>query len=426
MPASDQGITLSDFGVAFGSFVALSDLNLVVQNPSMTVLMGPAGSGKSTLVRTLAGLNAAQPAFRTWGTCTLPERAPALVRQRAQLYLSSVRENLLSGLPDRSLLTRTEQEVRLRDELKRFELPALASQLDVEVNQLSLADQRIISISRVLLSQPSVLMVDEPTSTLTDAESQPILDLLARQSEERAVIIVTHHQARARRLGGTMVLIAAGTAREVAPVESFFREPSTAAGKQFVRTGGCEVPSPNASPEDLAPGAEPPPKVPPEHRTSRYSGPNGFYWLISGQLGGAPRPGVTVALETDLEALKRTGATRLVNLEEEVVYSLDAVREKGLDVRHFPVVDMDAPDVAAAKEHCAAVEAELLAGEVVVVHCRAGLGRTGTMLTAQLIWRGQSAPEAVEQSRSVNPRWIQSDTQLAFLDRFGKSLRGVF
>ena len=55
-------------------------------------------------------------------------------------------------------------------------------------------------------------------------------------------------------------------------------------------------------------------------------------------------------------------------------------------------------------------------GRVLAFHCRAGLGRTGTLLAAVLIWRGQGAVEAIETARAVHPRWIQSQEQFAFLE----------
>jgi atypical dual specificity phosphatase len=58
--------------------------------------------------------------------------------------------------------------------------------------------------------------------------------------------------------------------------------------------------------------------------------------------------------------------------------------------------------------------------ERVVVHCHAGLGRTGTVLAALLVWEGAEARTAIAHVRSVNPRFIQSEAQLAFIRRFAE------
>jgi atypical dual specificity phosphatase len=64
-------------------------------------------------------------------------------------------------------------------------------------------------------------------------------------------------------------------------------------------------------------------------------------------------------------------------------------------------------------------------GDVVAFHCRAGLGRTGTMLAAQLVWAGHPPRAAIDTVRSINPRCIQSDAQIQFLRQFEISLRGA-
>jgi atypical dual specificity phosphatase len=85
--------------------------------------------------------------------------------------------------------------------------------------------------------------------------------------------------------------------------------------------------------------------------------------------------------------------------------------------------DMGAPSIAAARTHCREVARLMDAGEVVALHCRAGLGRTGTMLAAQLVHEGASALDALEAVRRVEPRWVQSHEQIEFLERFAADER---
>ena len=113
---NDSVLSLKDFGVAFGERVILSSVTFDVPDTGVVVLMGPSGTGKSTLLRTIAGLSSASPSHRTWGTSTFTgvsieesDEVPALVSQSAQLMMSSVLENIVSGLPERHTLTQKDQ-----------------------------------------------------------------------------------------------------------------------------------------------------------------------------------------------------------------------------------------------------------------------------------------------------------------------------
>ncbi len=442
-------LTLQGFGVAFGRRVILACINLSVPKRGSTNLVGPAGTGKSTLIRTLAGLNDAQPAMRTWGVvevdgAVVPSKyrrkadrrgAPAgvenrrrigLVLQDARFLTATVRENLASGLNNRSSLTRAEQEERLEATLASNQLSELIDHLDEDAISLPPGLQRRLAIIRAALSCPAVLCADECSAGLSSEEAIEVVSLLALQARERAVVFVTHNQAHARALGGRTVLLAGGRIQEETDTEDFFLSPVGAAAQSFVRTGNCSVPGPNAKKEDLADWVEPPPTLPASARAvaaSRYVGPNGFFWLRPGQLGGLPRPGIVATLDDDLAGLKRLGVTVLITLEEEQTVAPRACSDVAIHCRFFPIVDMMAPSSLDAATLCKEIDAFLEGGEVVALHCRAGLGRTGTMLACHLIWRGVVALEAFETVRRINPLFIQSDEQIDFLSRFAASLK---
>jgi atypical dual specificity phosphatase len=306
-----------------------------------------------------------------------------------------------------------------------------------------------------------------------------VLALIAAEAGRRAVLVTTHNQNHARRLGGTTALLVGGRIVEHRPTAEFFDDPRTAPARQFVRTGSCYPPEQEASDDEepAAPGSGPgrgepaadtagrpgPPTVvanpsvrrepssasPPapdaggsapalpeprdlsaERRRQIAAagagafGPRGFRWLRPGRLGGTPRPGLLDDTpDADLAALAQIGVTVLVTLEEEPFDSASLARH-GIEPAFSPVRDMEAPAVEAAAALCGRIAAWNAAGRAVAVHCRAGLGRTGTQMAAQLIWEGAGPLEALEAVRRIDPRWVQSEAQVQFLRRFAARVKG--
>jgi atypical dual specificity phosphatase len=246
-----------------------------------------------------------------------------------------------------------------------------------------------------------------------------LLAYLREEATRRALLVVLHNQQHARLLGGTAVLIAGGYVQEEQPIPQFFDAPISDVAQEFVRSGTCAVASPGTPPEHLDESIPPPKALPTAalNHSGSASGPRGFLWLRPGKLAGTPLPGVYFEMEYDLKALQRVGITTLVTLTET---ALDESRLApfGLKSVWEPVPDMAAPTVEQAMRLCQTIDLLHVRGEVVAVHCRAGMGRTGTVLAAYLVWKGYGALKALETVRSIEPRWVQSQVQVAFLKEF--------
>jgi atypical dual specificity phosphatase len=116
--------------------------------------------------------------------------------------------------------------------------------------------------------------------------------------------------------------------------------------------------------------------------------------------------------------------TKLITLLEKQL-DPEPMKEFGIDCLWLPINDMEAPKLEEAIEWCQRVEGFIRDGLVTAYHCKAGMGRTGTMLAAQLIWEGMQALEALETARKVEPSWVQSEVQVKFLEDFEKKVKNL-
>jgi atypical dual specificity phosphatase len=145
-----------------------------------------------------------------------------------------------------------------------------------------------------------------------------------------------------------------------------------------------------------------------------------FRWILPGKLAGSARPGLLHPLEEDLRFLRRIGIGMVVTLTERPLP--DRVREPGVGLEwiHFPIPDMGVPTPRTAAGLVERAIEAISRGRPVLVHCHAGMGRTGTMLACVLVSLGSTPEQAVLEVRKRHPGYIQSACQERFIVHYSE------
>jgi ribose transport system ATP-binding protein len=187
---------------SFGATHALRSVSLEVGAGEVHALIGENGAGKSTLLKILSGAHVADAGdmeldglpYRPAGPLDARKRGVAMIYQEVNLALHlSVRENILLGSESSSLgwIDARASRQRAQDALSglgygHFPLERAAA-------EFSIAEQQVIEIARALLLQPRVLIMDEPTSSLTKSDTEKLFAVIGRLRSQGVTIIYVSH-----------------------------------------------------------------------------------------------------------------------------------------------------------------------------------------------------------------------------------------
>ncbi len=212
-----QAITIRGLTKAFGRNTVLRGVDLDLPARQVTVLMGANGAGKSTLVKVLCGVHPADGGEVLLDGRPFRPGSPA-VALRAGVV--TVHQNINDGVvPDldvaSNLLLDSLAEGqglflngrRMREDARRI---ADSVGLDVDVRRtvagLALADRQLVAIARAMVHRPRLLILDEPTSSLSMAEANRLFSLIDRlRAEGVAILYISHRMSDIRRLADRIV-----------------------------------------------------------------------------------------------------------------------------------------------------------------------------------------------------------------------------
>ena len=207
----------------FGPTLALDRVDLSIHAGEVVALMGANGAGKSTLVKILSGVYSpdegelslrGQP-FRPASPHDAKRSGVSTVHQSiadAVVPTLSIADNLLlDRLCDPSSPWRATPAARLQAAAPLAERVGLEVDLSAPLASLSLASQQLVTLARALATRPALLILDEPTASLSAPEAERLFGLLDRlRAEGVAILLVSHRLGDLRRIAGRVTIVRDG------------------------------------------------------------------------------------------------------------------------------------------------------------------------------------------------------------------------
>ena len=215
----------------FGSFTAISNIDLDIESGELVALLGPSGCGKTTTLRMLAGLeipSAGQIFFdgRNVSEVPIQDRNVGMVFQRYALFPHmSVEKNVVFGLKVRGV-DKAEAAERLEEILDVVQLQQFRHRFPA---QLSGGQMQRVAIARTLITKPSVLMMDEPLANL-DTKLRGEMRRFIRNLQQRlgiTTIFVTHDQIEAMELADRVAVIFDGNLAQFDTPDTLYKHPNS-------------------------------------------------------------------------------------------------------------------------------------------------------------------------------------------------------
>jgi len=410
-------LELKKLKLGYGSEEIMSIDSLSLNKNEVTGLLGPSGCGKSSLLDAII-CQPMSPSYWQEGkvllngvilTKSMAKKYIANVPQKARLYTGTILENFFDGIPLKKNIDKIKKQQLVQkfftalDLWKQFE-PIL----DDLVIKHSIGTHKLILLAKSIIRKPQLLLLDEVLSDISIKEENKIINLIKRLKKYTTIFLITHNKEEAKEMCDSIALVSGGVLHEHTPIEQFFVTPQSTIGIEFLKSGSAWYTNPNITErkdDELT-------------LFRRFSSMCEFYWIINKKIGGMQKPGLTSDIEDNLKTMKLLGVHVLVTLQQKTI-DPSLLNKYGITGVHFPIVDMDIPDLDEVYQLFQKLQTYIKDNKSIVYHCKAGMGRTGTMLACHLLWIEKiSSIQSIGKVRQINHKYIQTDEQLEFVKQF--------
>ena len=233
-------ITVKDLNLWYNTSQALKNVNINIEENTITALIGPSGCGKSTFLKTINRMNDLVQGVRVEGEILYGDtnifdksvdvnelrRDIGMVFQKQNPFPMSIYDNIAYGPRTHGIKNRVELDEIVEESLRGAAIwDEVKDRLKKSALGLSGGQQQRLCIARALAVKPKILLMDEPTSALDPISTSKIEDLAMELKEKYTIVIVTHNMQQAVRISDKTAFFLLGELIEYGNTEEMFSNP---------------------------------------------------------------------------------------------------------------------------------------------------------------------------------------------------------
>ena len=242
-------ITVKDMCLWYSQTQALKNININIEEKSITALIGPSGCGKSTFLKTLNRMNDLVPGVKITGDIRYrgkdifsPDtdvnelrREIGMVFQKPNPFPMSIYDNIAYGPRTHGVRSKAKLDDIVERSLRGAAIwDEVKDSLKKSALGLSGGQQQRLCIARALAVEPDVLLMDEPTSALDPISTSKIEDLAIELKKKYTIIIVTHNMQQAVRISDNTAFFLLGNLIEYGNTEKMFESPEDKRTEDYI------------------------------------------------------------------------------------------------------------------------------------------------------------------------------------------------
>ena len=243
-----EKFTVKNLDLWYNDFKALKNINLGMQENSITAFIGPSGCGKSTLLKSLNRMNDLVEGCRITGEVLLDgediygnmdvnllRKRVGMVFQKPNPFPMSIYDNIAFGPRTHGIRSKAKLDEIVEESLRDAAIwDETKDVLKKSALAMSGGQQQRLCIARALAVKPEVLLMDEPTSALDPISTSKIEELAMQLKEKYTIVIVTHNMQQAVRISDRTAFFLLGELVECDETEKLFSQPQDKRTEDYI------------------------------------------------------------------------------------------------------------------------------------------------------------------------------------------------